>query len=256
MTTTRTDWAKDNKIPPKSNEAVALIMAEKGVNRRRAYAMLREQKMAEIDTSGVGQGQRVAVLTCLITNPEAGRDAPVLLDALHRAGVKIDMHDTVKTLWALQKTRYVQFRERGGRSLYAIKITDEGLEAYERMSSTPPAIQEVAVLSNVLALANDVIVQEAEKLEPDVVEDLQRWEEPAGDEYVKRPWIKGNLGGWPCIRDILDRAEKATKINAAAKLLEEVGEDAVALELLDKTQFNPLEDEIIDLLKKMGELPE
>jgi hypothetical protein len=253
--TTRSEWAKDSRIPPKSNEAVAQLMAEKGVNRRRAYAMLRAQKSAEIDTSNVGQGQRIAVLTCLIMSPESGRDAPVLLDALHRAGVKIDMHDTVKTLWALQKTQFVQFRERGGRSLYAIKITDEGLAAYGEMT-TPPAIQEVAVLSNVLALANDVIVQEAENLEPDVVKDLQRWVvgPPADDEYIKRPWVKGNLGGWPCFRDIRDRALKAAKVNAAAKLLEEAGEDEIALTLLAKTEFTPLEGEVVDLLRRTGEI--
>jgi hypothetical protein len=248
VTVTRNEWAKDSRIPPKNNEAVAQIMAEKGVNRRRAYAMLRAQKSAEIDTSTVGQGQRIAVLTCLIMFPESGRDATVLLDALHRAGVKIDMHDTVKTLWALQKTQFVQFRERGGRSLYAIKITDEGLGAYEEM--TAPAIQEVAVLSNVLALANDVIVQEAEKLEPDVVEDLQRW-----DEEARPPWATIFPDGWtitPALADLLRRHDRANKINAAAKLLEEVGEDAIALDLLAKTDFNQLEQEVIDLLKIMG----
>ena len=241
MTLTRTDWAKDSRTPPKSNEAVAQIMVEKGVNRRRAYAMLRAQKSAEIDTSTVGQGQRIAVLTCLIMFPESGRDATVLLDALHRAGVKIDMHDTVKTLWALQKTQFVQFRERGGRSLYAIKITDEGLEAYGEMT-TPPAIQEVAVLSNVLALANDVIVQEAERPAVEQEESPPPWAVAFGNQW--------SLG--PALSDLLRRWDRATKINAAARLLEEAGEDEIALSLMTKTDFSPLEEEVIDLLRKLG----
>jgi Fe2+ or Zn2+ uptake regulation protein len=251
MTLSRTDWQKDNTIPPKANEAVAQIMAERGVNRRRAYELLRAQKLAEVDTSSVGQGQRIAVLTCLITHPESGRDATVLLDALHRAGVKIDMHDTVKTLWVLQKTRYVQFREKGNRSLYAIKITDEGLRAYGEMSA-PPAAQEVAVLSHVLELADEVIEQEEKAAEPErVVLSSMEFTVP----LTPKPWPP-DMEGWPALRDIRNRAEKAAKIGAALKLLEEVGEEDIALTLMGRIEFTELEEEVINLLKIMGEITE
>lgn len=246
MTLTRTDWAKNNTVPPKSNEAVAQIMAERGVNRRRAYELLRAEKAAKVDTSNIGQGQRIAVLACLIANPKSGRDAAVLLDALHDAGLRIDMHDTVKTLWALQKTRYVQFRERGSRSLYAIKVTGEGVAAYERMTTPPdhrdPAhlieapVQEVAVLSNVLALAEDVIEQEEEIM-----------------EAPPPPPININMYEWPALYALRERALRATKVNAAIRLLEEAGEDEVALTLMGKVEFNQLEQEVVNLLKIMGE---
>ena len=263
VTVTRNEWAKDSRIPPKSNEAVALLMAEKGVNRRRAYAMLREQKSAEIDTSNVGQGQRIAVMTCLIAHPESGRDAPVLLAALHDAGIKIDMHDTVKTLWALQKTSYIQFRERGGRSLYAIKITDAGLAWAASLKPKfnydievpPEPVMEMAEKASEEALR---VFRNAQAFQKEIDElgagkPLALADEDNPD-YIKRPWIKGNLGGWPEFRDIRDRALKATKVNAAAKLLEEAGEDEIALTLLAKTEFTPLEEEVVDLLRRTGEI--
>jgi hypothetical protein len=261
VTVTRTEWAKDGRIPPKSNEAVALIMAEKGINRRRAYAMIREQKSAEIDTSSIGQGQRVAVLTCLIAHPEAGRDATLLLDELHGAGIKIDMHDTVKTLWALQKTQYIIFRERGGRSLYAIKVTDAGLAW---IASLKPKFNYEVLPEPVVETVEEVpeealrVFRNAQKFQKEIDElgagkplVLDKENDP---DYIKRPWFKGNLGGWPSFRDIRDRALKATKINAAAKLLEEAGEDEIALTLLGKTEFTPLEEEVVDLLRRMGEI--
>lgn len=258
MTTTRSDWERDNRIPPKSNEAVAKLMAEKGVNRRRAYAMLRAQKSAEIDTSNVVQGQRIAVLTCLIAHPEAGRDAPILVEALHGAKVKIDMHDTVKTLWALQKTDYVSFRERGGRSLYAIKVTDAGLAW---IVSLKPKGDDNELLPDPVAATVEEVPEEALRVFRNAqafqkeIDELGAGKPLVSPDPAKRwkPWPDG-MGGWPSFRFLLDRAQRATKINAAAKLLEEAGEDEIALTLMGRTEFTALEEEVIHLLRIMGEI--
>ena len=77
---------------------------------------------------------------------------------------------------------------------------------------------------------------------------------PDNQPMVKLPWIKGSMGGWPAFRDIRERALKATKINAAAKLLEEAGEDEIALTLMDKTFFGTLEEEVVKLLQHFGEI--
>jgi hypothetical protein len=91
-------------------------------------------------------------------------------------------------------------------------------------------------------------------------------EEPAVIEEVKAeklnggappaPWIRGNIGGWPALRDIRDRARVARKREQAAKLLEETGDDELALQLMEKSSFTELEEEVIHLLKMFGELPQ
>jgi hypothetical protein len=252
VTTTRSDWERDSRIPPKSNEAVAKLMAEKGVNRRRAYAMLRAQKSAEIDTSNVVQGQRIAVLTCLITHPEAGRDAPILLEALHGAGIRIDMHDTVKTLWALQKTDYVSFRERGGRSLYAIKVTDAGLAW---IVSLKPKGDDNELLPDPVAATVEEVPEEALRVFRNAQAFQKEIDELGAGKPLLPPLPSGYTGpDWPQLTALRQRAAKAEKINQAAKLLEEAGIEDVAIDLMDRTKFNSLEEEVIRLLRTLGEI--
>jgi hypothetical protein len=71
---------------------------------------------------------------------------------------------------------------------------------------------------------------------------------------VVLPWFKGSLGGFPVIRDLRDRAIRAQKLNAAARILEEVGEDDMVLALMAKTEFSGLEAEVITLLRHFGEI--
>jgi hypothetical protein len=243
------DWRKDKTTPPYSNDDVTRIMAEEGVGRRRAYEIARQRRAAAVDVSSVGPGQRVAVMSCLVAEPDAGKDAAILLDALHRAGVKIDMHDTIKTLWSLQKTRYVSFRERGGRSLYAITVTDAGRDWLRSATTTPmvEAVEEVAhapqeeIEGTVDISGPSVPVVEVDEpvIEPPVDGDL--------------PWGPG-IARWPAIRAVRDRAVRATKINQAVKLLEEAGEEDIALTLMGKTEFTELEEEVVSLLRIMGEI--
>jgi hypothetical protein len=74
----------------------------------------------------------------------------------------------------------------------------------------------------------------------------------AGAPVVQPPWIV--LSEWPEFSKIRARAVKATKINAAAKLLEEAGEDEIALTLMGKTDFTTLELEVIKLLRMFEEI--
>ena len=73
-------------------------------------------------------------------------------------------------------------------------------------------------------------------------------------DLLDRPWPKGNLDGWPAFRDIRIRATKSEKLTQAARLLEEAGEDEMALTLLGRTEFTPLELEVAALLRAFGEL--
>jgi hypothetical protein len=68
------------------------------------------------------------------------------------------------------------------------------------------------------------------------------------------PWIKGNIDGWPELRAIRDRARVAKKRSRAAELLAETGDDDLALQIMEKTSFTALENEVIHLLQLFGEL--
>ena len=150
MTMTRTDWVKDDVTPPRSNEEVAKVMKEYGVGRRRAYEILRQRSAEDINVEGVDQGQRLAVMACLIAHPETGKDSELIRAALRDVGVGLDIHDVNKTLWSLVKTNYVRFRKRNEpRRIYAIKMTPQGIAAYNQAmrngrgrapASPPPAV--------------------------------------------------------------------------------------------------------------------
>jgi len=79
-------------------------------------------------------------------------------------------------------------------------------------------------------------------------------EQPVQPKEPAVPWFPGNMGGWPSMRDVRDRHNKAVKIRAAAALLEEVGEDDTALALLDKITFSLLEEEVVQLLRFLKEI--
>jgi hypothetical protein len=57
---------------------------------------------------------------------------------------------------------------------------------------------------------------------------------------------------FPGINKVMERSEKVAKLTAAAKLLEEAGEDDMALGVMAKTEFEPLELEIIHFVERYG----
>ncbi len=75
----------------------------------------------------------------------------------------------------------------------------------------------------------------------------------AGKPEPEPTWTL-DLSAYPAIKAVRDRAIRATKINAAVKLLEEAGEDEIALNLMTKTDFSPLESEIIAILRELKEI--
>lgn len=256
MTLPRTDWTKDTATPPRNNDEVTKIMQDKGVSRRGAYAIVRRRRAEEMYTEDVDRGQRMAVLTILTTKPETGKDARLILEALHDAGVGIDLHDVNKTLWALQKTSCVRFREKNNpRSLYAIRITETGVATLSDLKrANGDAIRAESKRLSEARLSKEAAVAEV----PDFGVQVSTRSAPppevapivaSDDDVVSK---LGDLSSWPRFRDVRERAERAAKINAAAKLLEEAGEDEIALNLMGKTEFSPLEEEVRRLLEIAG----
>lgn len=245
-------WRANDSIPPVSNQSVAEVMKERGVGRRRAYEIIRRETADNIDTDSVGQGQRVAVMACLIAHPETGRNSGLIMEVLHENGVKIDIHDVNKTLWALAKTNFIRMRKRNNpRSLYAISMTPEGIAAYENMTRRNGRSEEARQVT-AQAIQQEVNAPGAGKPFTDeeideIVEDLHL------GHLNPYPWPNGMGDAFRAVRE---RALRAAKINAAAKLLEEAGEYDIALNLMSKTDFTPLEQEVIDILRIYGEINE
>jgi len=268
--TLSTDWKKDNITPPRDNAEVSQIMQEIGCGRRQAYTVMRRRRAEEMDVSSVSEGQRVAVMSTLINIPEARKDATNLLTELHAINVKIDMHDTVKTVWALQKQGFVRFRERNNpRSLYAISVTDKGYSAWNHRYSVTLEAETVDVSTNVgpdqQEQARDITHERAKEVVTAIdsaralqqkVNDLGAGKPtPVKDNLIERPWTKGELSGWPMFCNIRDRVLRAKKLNEAAKLLQEVGgyDDAVLM-IMTETEFTDLENEVLVLLTMLGEI--
>lgn len=208
------------------------VMAWLGVGRSEAYKKVRLALAEKHDGIEVPSNQRERMLTTLYRNPETRRSHDLQVLMQHE-GYAIDAHDTVKVLWSLQKTRHVKFRESlKTHELYAIKLTSQGQDE---------AIRTIARTSvdAVVEVPAPVVVEE--EAAPVVVEEVQ--EEP----QASAPPIG------PALDALRQRAAKAVKLTAAAKLLEEVGEDTIALELIDMATFTPLEEEVIALLRHYGE---
>lgn len=242
------NWQGDNSIPPRSNNEVQAVMNELKIGRRRAYEIIRERKAKQIDTNGVGSGQRVQVMSVLISHPDAGRNSEMLMDALHREGVRIDIHDVNKTLWSLLKMGYVRLRSKDN-FVYAIKVTPEGLEMYDSLSYVPVTeAPSTSVGPDQQDEARDIAVEHVQK----VVEKAKAFQKEVDDLGAGKPkppvYIDFNPEEWPQIASLRIRHLRAEKINQAAKLLEEAGVEDVALDLMERTNFNPLEQEVVLLL--------
>lgn len=247
---------------PRSNPEVAAIMAEKGVGRKRAYTILRQAKAAQF-TVEVPQTQRAQVLTSLVEHAGQSKNAAQLLEQLHADGVNIDMHDVVKSLWSLQKTNFVMFRERNNPpSLYAIRVTDQGLAAYGDMKERL-ALADIAPMVETLSTVEEVkpeALTAYQERHGVVVETIYpgtpEWDESekALEEQRRAEYTGIDLSGFPLMRSIRDRARKESVLAKAAALLEDAGEDDMALDVMNLTQFNALELEVKQMLQSIGEV--
>jgi len=267
--------ALPNGEPDLTTLTVDQIAKAKGISKRYAYAVLRRAQEAKMDVP-IPSNQRELILTLLHQSGDQVRNTDILCMVVHDAGSKLPPHDVTKTLWSLQKSQYVRFRERANGMLYGIKLTPEGRKAAEALlhrddnellptdAGTMSTVEEV--ITNVgpdqQADAYDLVEEHVKRVAANAAllqEEINAM--GAGPALPEQqdppvPWFRGNLGGWPSIRDVRDRHNKAVKIKAALALLEEVGEDDAVITLLDKITFTPLEEEVVQLLRFLKEIPE
>ena len=281
MTTDQYTYRAANAIPNDEPDITILTVdqfaQERGIGKRHAYTLLHRMAAEQHAEATIPTGQRDRVLEILYRSNDSIPESRMLMQALQDEGYAIDGHDAVKTLWSLQKTGHVKFRERQNpKYLYGIRLTDLGKAEGRRLTTKPKAIKEVVieevsvveeppvpswtVVTNVgpdqQDEAYDRVAEHIAKVAANAallqqeIDDLGAGK-PEPQPIV--PWIASNMGGWPSMRDVRDRARKVTKIREAAALLEEVGEDDAVLALLDKITFTPLEEEVVALLRFLKE---
>lgn len=209
------------------NAAVEAIAAQRGVTLKHAYTIYRREQQAATE---VPQNQRERVIVALRSMgavPEGIRvDAQALNDyIIHSLGHKADMHDVTKTLWALQKRNLVKFRVSQKYGLSNIRLTEEGAS----MS-----------LNGVDRLAPAVLTREEPPKPPSATPD-------ATPDVEHRPET-GPLDDFPLIADILQRHARADAYASVVKRLEELGEEDIALTLMDRVTLSPLEKEVAEFI--------
>lgn len=236
----------NEKVAPVNNPAVARIMAEQGVGRTRAYAIWRDQQTNRIDTSNVSSSQRLAVMSCLVNKGVA--DISAINNLFHAEGIRITPHDITKTLWALQKARWVKFRERGNGHLYAIKVRDEGLAGYAQL------MEHRADEATKNGHPEPAVEYENPSEDPTFPEALAAAyvDEEQEENIVARARPVIPIADFPLIFALVKRAKTVEKLNAAARLLEEAGEDEMAIDVMDKANLSPLEQEVINLIARVS----
>jgi hypothetical protein len=231
------------------------IMRERGVGKKRAYAIRREQGN-EIHSEAVPTNQRARVLNILLRKSDLINNSQELMQELQGEGYAIDGHDAIKVLWSLQKTQHVKFRERTHprAGLFGIRLTSLGRADAQAWEPEPEPLE--------LALESEPVPES----EPgptdlsDVVEVAQRaaaMQQAVNDLGAGPPETNHvfffDADFYPAISAVRDRARKARKISAALRILEEVGEDEAALALMSKIEFSELEQEVINLLERYDE---
>lgn len=251
---------------------VAQIIEATGVGKRHAYSMKRDANIALAPE--LPQNQRDRMLVTLFQHPDAKRSQD-LLRILNKEGSEIDGHDVVKVLWSLQKSDLVHFREhqRPPRALYAISLTKAGIQRAQQLVNLLvddlDTTEETAVDVVTATYTNGIDIAaiegrddaQAEAIKEAEIIDLDkhiRAMPDAGDRLVAPvivPWVQGDMGGWNELRALRDKARKAGKLNQAAALLESVGEDEMAVTIMDMSAMTPLEQEVVSLLQHLGELP-
>lgn len=249
--------------------SIEQIMHDQGVGKKRAYA-IRRRLQNEAHVEPIPTNQRNRVLEVLYRRGEEIHHSHELMAVLQGEGYAIDEHDAAKVLWSLQKTNHVKFREghsRYGNRLFAIRLTLLGVAAAQTLSMHEA--KPILVLEDL----SDVEMGAGPEDLSDVKEVAQRaaaMQQAVNDLGAGRPEpMKVVLrdfpepepsifhldeGGFPEFRSIRDRARNAKKLAQAAAILEEVGEDEIALQLMTRTEFTPLEKEVIELLERYEEI--
>lgn len=241
--------------PDPVEATVESIMADRKVGRKYAYAILRQMQQERYAGAPVPNNQRERVLSILYRSDGEIRTSNELMESLQQEGYAIDGHDATKVLWSLQKTNHVRFREhQNPKYLYGIALTAQGKADAKKIVTRKPEVEEIhATIEPVVEKEPEVEVGIVQAVGGPYSEDAILVPVPDEPEppLAFYPWPNGMGDAFRLVRD---RAIKAQKLNAAAKLLEEAGEDDMVLALMGKTDFTPLEQEVIEILKLYGEI--
>lgn len=237
------------------NPEVAAIAKEQGVNLNRAYTLLRERKMAEVDPSTVPQAIRDRILTVIATLQDTESiTADMVAKAIQQMGGDENTHGVTHVLWSLQKTEHIRFRVSDRKGLHAIKLRPKGEErvAYIRVGTSAIATPKERASTN--PWETDADVRREERAQYEAAHPRAQY--PNGGAVVDQPDLgaarPGPLDEYPLVRDLLARTKAAEGYVAAAKAVEALGEDDMALTLLGKSTVTPLEDEVARLLADLG----
>lgn len=215
-------WNSNDTLVPKDNPTVARIMEERGIGRRRAYALAKKQAAEAVDVSNVTLSQKEAVLATLVNHPDI-KNAGGLYKAMHAEGSTIDGHDVAKMLWACQKMGWVKFRESPKRGLYAIKVTDQGYDYASKMAEEE---EQVAVEQPVAVKATLI-------------------------EQARAVFDGPLLADYPHIQRLLADYDRQQQLAEAARLLEEAGEDDISLMVMERTSLTELDKEVVRLARSI-----
>lgn len=182
--------------------------------------------------------QKDALLATLVANADQRGWVGIETPGLARS-TGIPEHDVVHALWDLQKRGYLRFRERhvpGGSELTRIRLTATGRKAAESGAPMP----EEAVVVDPIATA--IRKQQAATMAP----------QPPVPAVTQEVIV--DMADYPLMAALPARRERLEQV---ARLLEESGQEDLALATLEKAHaddlYSPLEAEcvrLLDLIKR------
>lgn len=185
------------------------IAAKRGVTLRSAYSLYQKtNRPPDVEVPG---NQKRAILEALELSG-AGTMAELQAKTKEIGGIHLDIHSLTHVVWSLQKQRLVRFRERKN-------VSDAGA-ALTAIRLTPHGAAYLAEMRG--AVPMDAVISEQAAHEP--------------------------LEGYPHLRLLMEKARQIRLAREAATLLEEAGEDEMALQVLDRHAISPAEEEIVRYL--------
>jgi hypothetical protein len=288
-------------VSPATERARELVK-ERNISIRRAWQIIQKESQNAAynlpEVNSIPHNQKSMILAALYANGKAKNIATLLQWLQHMGFDKIDAHNLVHAVWAVQKDGLVRFRENKTSSqstmgnLERIELTTRGRQkameqAEAQRNHIPPASTAVAnghrssgpIGTDMTNPRNHgqkaqggpiershTTPQPIERKPREVPEVAKVVGHPTDDQIVeqvravveadrliaagRRPDI--DWARYPLIMSAKDKMTKRSKIEAAAKLLEEVGDfDDDVLKLLDRVEVSALEIEILALLKDL-----
>jgi hypothetical protein len=255
-----------------------------GVSFSTAYKT-RKAAMAEVMSNGASTSLAEGILDILKNGPV--KEIDELRLALGFKGRHANNHDVTAAVWSLQKRDLVTFYERknGHNSVLSqMKLTRRGLQemglAPVKDSANPDAVKSSKELKRPSPVGKDMteakhhhwiakgseieIENGAPKTEPEVIatpaykpEDVKLPKEPNQNEKPERS-IDDDLAlvmrNFKLIPQILEKRTSSTKLEAAAELLIDAGQEEMAQDLMGKATLSPLEKEIADYVQRVSAL--